>query len=85
MASCKNVEHHLYIIHEKNSVTLQPTGGNPVTLAFLNVMLYRPKYHHFTSVDQMLMKELFLHFVYFTGYISDFQFSEYLLVDLNQF
>ena len=50
MASCKNVEHHLYIIHEKNSVILQPTGGNPVTLAFLNVMLYRPKYHHFTSV-----------------------------------
>ena len=85
MASCKNLEHHLYIIHEKNSVILQPTGGNPVTLAFLNVMLYRPKYHHFTSVDQMLMKELFLHFVYFMGYIGDFQFSEYFLVDLNQF
>ena len=33
----------------------------------------------------MLMKELFLHFVYFTGYIGDSQFSEYFLVDLNQF
>lgn len=86
MASCKNLEHHLYIIHEKNSVILQPSGGNPVTLTgILNVMLYRPKYHHFTSVDQMLMKELFLHFVYFTDYIGYFQFSEYFLVDLNQF
>lgn len=33
----------------------------------------------------MLMKELFLHFVYFTDYIGYFQFSEYFLVDLNQF
>ena len=33
----------------------------------------------------MLMKELFLHFVYFMDYIGYFQFSEYFLVELNQF